>query len=182
MNISLSSTVPLAVRAISFEGSRQSFQAVIDCIARRPEWQLILTTGSLNVAEFSGVPENALLVKAAPQLEVLKRASIMIGHGGFNSVKECIYFGVPMILFPVIRDHPAIAARAVYHGLGVRGELREASVEQIDEMINRVDGSTFRTRIGAMAKIFRADEAASPSVKVIEEVIATIPVNRFAAA
>ena len=157
------------------EGSKQFFQTIIDAIAARPDWQLILTVGSLNVEDFHSVTPNTLLVKTAPQLQVLKRASLMITHGGFNSVKECIFFNVPMILFPVIRDHPAIAARVVYHGLGITGDIREASVDQIRNFIDRIlKDMTFKARVAAMGKVFRENEAASPSVQVIEKALPSL--------
>lgn len=156
------------------DGSRQFFQAVIDATAARPDWQLILTTGSLSATEFKNVPTNAILVKTAPQIEVLQKASIMITHGGFNSVKECIYFNVSMICFPVIRDHPAIAARVAYHGLGLSGDIKEATSQLVESLIDRIiNDASYNARMTAMSKIFRETEAASPSVQVIEKVITT---------
>ena len=156
------------------DGSRQFFQTVIDAMAARPDWQLILTTGSLSVTEFKNVPENVILVKMAPQIEVLQRASLMITHGGFNSVKECIYFNVPMICFPVIRDHPAIAARVAYHRLGLTGDIQKASSELIEKLIERIITDTsYKVRMMVMSKVFREAEAVSPSVQVIEKVIHT---------
>jgi len=103
----------------------------------------------------------------------------MITHGGFNSVKECIFFDVPMIVFPVIRDHPAIAARVVYHGLGITGDIRETSVDQIHNFIDRIlEDTTFKARVAAMGKIFRENEAASPSVPVIEKALPSLALHR----
>ncbi len=156
-----------------FQGSRKFFQTVIDAMAARPDWQLVLTTGAhLKPEDFHSVPANAILVETAPQLDILEKASIMMSHGGFNSVKEAIFFGVPMILFPMIRDHPAIAARVVYHGLGVRGELQKVSVEQLHSLINRIEKDTsFRVKIEAMGRKFRAAENSSPAVQSIELVL-----------
>ena len=159
-----------------FQGSRKFFQTVIEAIAARRDWQLVLTTGShLKPEDFHSVPPNAVLVSAAPQLDILRKASIMMTHGGFNSVKEAIFFGVPMILFPTIRDHPPVAARVVYHGLGVRGELQKVSVEQVHSLINRIEKDpSFRVRIEAMGRKFRAAENSSPAVQSIETVLAAL--------
>ncbi len=133
----------------------------------------MLTVGSyLNVEDFQPAPPNALLVKVAPQLEVLQRAAIMITHGGFNSVKEGIYFGVPMLVFPVIRDHPAIAARVVYHRLGLMADPRECSSAQLLTMLDRVQQDTsFKARVETLGQEFRAAEAAAQGVEVIEAVL-----------
>jgi UDP:flavonoid glycosyltransferase YjiC (YdhE family) len=159
-----------------FNGSQKFFQVVIDAVVGKDDWQLVLTVGThLRAEDFHSVPANAILVNTAPQLDILKRASIMLTHGGFNSVKEAIFFGVPMILFPMIRDHPAIAARVVYHGLGVRGELQKISVEQMRALINRVDkDSSCRARVESMARKFREAESSAPSLRSIEAVLAAL--------
>ncbi len=46
-----------------------------------------------------------------PQLEVLKQANLFITHGGMNSSSESLYFGVPMIVIPVMGDQPIVAQR-----------------------------------------------------------------------
>lgn len=39
------------------------------------------------------VPENISLVKTAPQIEILKKASLFITHSGMNSTSESIHYG-----------------------------------------------------------------------------------------
>lgn len=152
------------------DGSREFFRAVVEAVAPRPRWQLALSVGArLRVEEFSPAPPNVIVANSVPQLEVLKRASVMITHGGFNSIKESIFFGVPMINFPVIRDHPAVAARVVYHGLGLRGNMQGTSAEQIRSMIERIeqDGG-YKARVEAMGEVFRRMEDEAPGVRIIE--------------
>jgi hypothetical protein len=48
------------------------------------------------------VPSNVLLQPSVPQLEVLKRASLFITHGGMNSANEAILYGVPVICIPIM--------------------------------------------------------------------------------
>jgi UDP:flavonoid glycosyltransferase YjiC (YdhE family) len=150
-------------------GGRRALQVVIDAIAARQDWQLILTTGThLNPVDFGEVAANVALVNRAPQLDVLKRASIMITHGGFNTVKECIFYGVPMIVLPLIRDHPAVAARVVHHGLGLRGNINRLSVETVNAMIDEIAGNpSFRTRCDRMRDCFRRREEAGEAVREV---------------
>ena len=39
------------------------------------------------------IPDNIILVKFAPQMDILKKASLFITHGGMNSTSESIHFG-----------------------------------------------------------------------------------------
>jgi len=150
-------------------GGQRALQIVIDAIAERNDWQLILTTGThLHPDDFDAVAPNIVLVNRAPQLDVLKRTSIMITHGGFNTVKECIFYGIPMMVLPLIRDHPAVAARVVHHGLGLRGNINQISVEMIHTMIDEIAGNpSFRKRCNQMRDCFRQREEAGEAIKKI---------------
>lgn len=156
-----------------YKESRDFFQTAIYAIADRPEWQMLLSVGShLKHEDFDDVPPNALLVNSVPQIEVLKRASVMITHGGINTVKECIFMGVPMIVFPVSSDQPMNAARIEYHGLGLRGSFNKLSVELIQSLIGRIEQDcSFNSRIQAMRRKFLEVEDAAPSLDFVETLL-----------
>lgn len=148
------------------------FRTLIDAAAAEPRWQLVLSVGSDLKAEDFPAPPNVLVVNTAPQLEILKRASVMLSHGGFNSIKESVFFGVPMVLFPMIRDHPAIAARVLYHGLGLRGNFRRVSAEQFRMLLDELGNNpSFKERVEAMGERFREVERLSPGGHIIEAIV-----------
>jgi UDP:flavonoid glycosyltransferase YjiC (YdhE family) len=70
------------------------------------------------------VPESrVLLLPRAPQIEILKRASLFITHNGMNSTSESIHYGVPMICLPqaMFTDQPVVAKRVADElGCGIR--------------------------------------------------------------
>lgn len=66
------------------------------------------------------IPSNFYVYESVPQLEVLKRASLFITHGGMNSVNESIFYGVPMLVAPIGGDQPTIADRVEDLGMGFR--------------------------------------------------------------
>jgi UDP:flavonoid glycosyltransferase YjiC (YdhE family) len=154
-------------------GTEKFFRLLIEAVGLRPDWQAAVAIGSgLRVEDFGPTPPNVVLVNTAPQLELLERASVVISHGGFNSVKECIFYGVPMLLFPVIRDHPAIAARVVYHGLGLSANIHTGSVEQLNSLIDRVSRSpSFKTNVVEMSREFRRMEDSARGAQIIEALL-----------
>ena len=112
---------------------------VVKSFLQREDYQLVLHIGrDRSVEEFAGLPARIKVCSWAPQLTILKRASAAITHGGLNTIQECIYSGVPMVVFPSVNDEPGNAARIVYHGLGVRGNLQRCSVQQLLSMIDEV--------------------------------------------
>src|ERR1041384_1255796 len=148
-------------------------EAVINAIAVRPDWQLIMTLGiDFRAEDFHPLPPNVLLVSEAPQLEILKRASLAITHGGFSTVKECIFFGVPLLVFPTREDQPANAARVEHHGLGMVADIETASSESIGSVIDKIDGDPgFKSRINAMREVFLRVEREEPAVTIIEDFV-----------
>jgi zeaxanthin glucosyltransferase len=74
--------------------------------------QLVISLGGRFAPErFTGLPGSPLVVKFAPQLELLKRAAVVISHCGMNTVLEALLEGKPIIAIPIAYDQPAIAAR-----------------------------------------------------------------------
>jgi len=124
----------------------------------------------------AGRPSPALtpeeLAPHFPQLEILERASLMVTHGGFNSVKECIFQGVPMVLLPIFYDQPGNAARAVHHGLGVMGSFADASASKLGDWMDAVmSDPLYKERVQLMSRLFRDWEARSPGVELVERMI-----------
>lgn len=149
---------------------RNFFQTVVDASSIRPAWQWVLAIGELlGSSDLHSVPANIIVVNQAPQLAILERATMMITHGGTNTIKECIYFGVPMVVFPLGADHPGNTARVVYHGLGVKGELSKLNVKYLQDLIDTVDKSSYiRNQMTIMQDKFREMEDSKLGVRLIE--------------
>ena len=65
------------------------------------------------------MPGNPLVVRAAPQLELLDRAALTITHAGMNTTMESLARGVPLVAIPITNDQPAVAARIAWTGAGL---------------------------------------------------------------
>jgi UDP:flavonoid glycosyltransferase YjiC (YdhE family) len=149
------------------------FETTLGVFAKRAEWQLIVSTGSeLRASDFNALPPNVVIDECPPQLQILKRASCMITHGGLGSVKECIFFGVPMVVFPFIWDQPRNAAKVEFHGLGLMGSFRRVNIQQMESLIERVlVDLTFKTRVELMGKRFREKEDSKLGAKLIQQML-----------
>ena len=128
----------LGTMVIQSEQARRFHQSVIEAARRRPRWQFVVATNQWKEETPGQAPANLVAVKHVPQLQMLRRASAMVTHGGFNSVKECIYFGVPMVVLPVQYDQPGMAARVVHHGLGVRAAINELTPDTLVPLLDEV--------------------------------------------
>jgi UDP:flavonoid glycosyltransferase YjiC (YdhE family) len=133
----------------------------------------VVAIGSALKSESFNCPENALLVPYVPQIELLMQCAAMVGHGGFSSVKEAIFMGVPMLLIPLAYDEPGNAARVVYHGLGLRLDRGQVSPDTLGNSIDRLlnDGS-FLANARRMSQKFIEVEQRSPACEIIEKMLA----------
>jgi MGT family glycosyltransferase len=90
---------------------------------RGAEVQLIIAGAAQE--RLGSLPENVLAVPYAPQLEVLRRASLTLTHGGLNTVLDSLACGVPLLVMPITYEQPAIAQRVRWVGAGeVMGKSR----------------------------------------------------------
>ena len=142
---------------LRLDRQRAFLQAVIDALAARPHLQLALATGGyVKPSDLVVRAPGAVVLERMPQPQVLRRAWLMITHGGTTTVQECASRGVPMIAFPLGFDHFGNVARVVYHGLGLRGDARRATADSIGRLIDAVAGDdAIRRRCAAMAELSR---------------------------
>ncbi|MBR9654023.1 MULTISPECIES: macrolide family glycosyltransferase [Bacillus] len=87
---------------------------------------IILSVGKhIDINQMKNVPPNFKVYNYVPQLEVLKQANLFITHGGMNSSSESLYFGVPMIVIPVMGDQPIVAQRIEDLKAGIQLNLKK---------------------------------------------------------
>lgn len=101
--------------------------------------QLVMSLGGALSAEALGeLPGSPIVVKYAPQLELLKRANLFITHAGLNSVLESLSAGVPMVAIPIGDDQPGIAARVAWLGAGEFISLKRFNGDRLKTVIQKV--------------------------------------------
>ncbi len=95
--------------------------------------QLVMSLGggSLAPESLGELPGEPLVVRYAPQLELLERASLVITHAGLNTTLEALSQGVPLVAIPVTNDQPGVAARIRHSGVGRTIPLSELGQERI---------------------------------------------------
>jgi MGT family glycosyltransferase len=101
--------------------------------------QLVIALGGRRDPEmFRDMPGKPLIVRNAPQLELLKRAGIVITHAGPNTVFETLMQGKPMIAIPKTFDQPAIAARLAWLGAAIVLRSGKTSAKDIRAALSLV--------------------------------------------
>jgi MGT family glycosyltransferase len=137
--------------------------------------QLVISLGGgAEPSDLGKLPGDPIVVRFAPQLELLASARLTITHCGANTVLESLLKGVPIVGIPIANDQPAEAARVKRAGAGEILPFREATAARLRPLIERVlaeDRYRLQAlRIGkAMAEIPAVDMAAD----IIEQALNT---------
>lgn len=120
------------------------FINAIEAFRHRPDCDLYISVGTdIKLENFTDVPANVFIFQMVPQMDILEKASLMITHGGINSINECIMLGVPLMVYPLSADidQNGNAARVEYHGLGIRGNIRRETPKGILAKVDSIFSS-----------------------------------------
>jgi len=149
------------------------YKSTLAAIVRLPEVQLVISTGGYSsLDDLRDIPSNAIVVRAAPQIELLKRAALCITHAGLNTVLESLAQGVLMVAIPIGFDQPGIAARIAHHGVGEFLKLEELTPETLMQAINKVLSiPSCRCRAHYFQKVIERTRGLDRAADIIEEAL-----------
>lgn len=132
------------------------YQTIVDGLGGE-ELELVVGTGHDHSSSTGGpvrrsVPPNVCVMPYLPMPAMLARAAVLVTHGGFNSVKEAVSAGVPMVVVPIASDQHYTADRAEQLGIGRTVRPHERTPERIREQVRAVlEDPTHRERARALA-------------------------------
>lgn len=123
----------------NWPSAKRFFKVFLEMAQQQKNSNFVLHIGGdITPEELGEIPSNVYVAQWVDQLAVLRKSSVMVTHGGTNTLRECIALSVPMIVLPAHWDHFGSGARVVYHGLGLRGNLKNIKSDQLSEMIDEV--------------------------------------------
>ena len=134
-------------------------EAIIAGLGAEPVNLIVAIGRDRDPADFGPQPTHVRLEAYVPQPLLLPHCDLLITHGGFNSVKESLAAGVPMVVLPITADQPYSAERCEALGAGRVVRPGERGAEAIRDAASTVLGDPgYR----AAARRFRAEMLALP--------------------
>jgi len=151
-------------------GLERVYKIILQAVGRLSDIQLVLSVGAnINLDDLGPIPPNVIVVRTAPQLELLKRAALCITHAGLNTALESLAQGVPMVAIPIAYDQPGIAARVAYHGVGEFVEIEDLAVERVQGSIQQVlENPRYREKARWFRKVIAQTRGLDVAADVIE--------------
>jgi UDP:flavonoid glycosyltransferase YjiC (YdhE family) len=167
----------LGTRTSSYDAQRcLSFYSSMIKAMKHPElsefYLVLAISREYDPAQFLPLPENVRVVHWVSQLQLLQQASLIVTHGGLGTIKESIYYAVPMVVLPIEEDQPRNAQLIQYHNLGISGEFGSISeIKLISCIKNAINNESIKKCITRMSEIFKEKEARDPAAVLIEKIL-----------
>jgi MGT family glycosyltransferase len=147
------------------------FRAIVAALTKHKDLQLVLSAGDrVDLDQIGPAPKNAIIVKRAPQLELLKRSAVCITHAGLNTVLESLAQGVPQVAIPVTHDQPGVAARIADKQTGVVTSLDKLTAEHLSTLVDDVlSDPTYRANARKLQKAIATANGLYVAADLIED-------------
>jgi MGT family glycosyltransferase len=151
-------------------GLENVFRAIAEAVTLDRDVQLVLSVGNhLDPEQIGPLPSNTVLVQRAPQLELLKRASVCITHAGLNTALEALAQGVPLVAIPVTVDQPGVAARIAEKKTGLVVPLKDLTGPRLSLLLDQVlNDSTYRDNARYFQKAIAETNGVSKAADLLE--------------
>ena len=151
------------------------FEAIIEALADEPMEVVVAIGHDQDAARFGRPPANIRIERFVPQIQVLEQCDLFVTHCGFNSTKEALSLGIPLVAIPIGGDQPYGASRIEALGLRRRVGPDERDPATIRAAVREVAGDPrYRANALAFADEMRALPPISHAVRLLEQ-LATDP-------
>jgi zeaxanthin glucosyltransferase len=145
--------------------------------------QLVLSLGSRDQAPDAALVGAPVVVPFAPQIELLKRATLAITHAGLNTALESLRQGVPMVAIPITNDQLGVASRLEWLGVAEVVASSRLSVQRLGAAIERVLGEPayrekaqrYQREIAHLNGLARAADIVDRAISVRKPVLRSRP-------
>lgn len=137
--------------------------------------QLVVSLGSSSAPDsLPKLPGSPLVVRYAPQLQLLQKAALTVTHAGMNTALESLSNGVPMVAIPITNDQPGVGARIVWIGAGEVVPLSRLSETNLRTAVQKVlTQDSYKSNASRLQQAIRQSGGVSRAADIIEIVIAT---------
>jgi MGT family glycosyltransferase len=152
-------------------GLDQVYKHILGAVGALKNVQLVLSVGkNIDPENLGSIPSNTIVVRSAPQIELLKRAALCITHAGLNTTLESLARGVPMVAIPIGYDQPGTAARIAHHGTGEFIEVDELTTDRLRGLIEKVlQDPSYRERAEYFQKVISETRGLDLAAVIIEQ-------------
>lgn len=130
---------------------------------------LVVATTAAHDPETFAKPRNARVQRFVPHEAVLRRAAVVVCHGGMGITQKALAYGVPLCVVPFGRDQLEVARRVEAAGAGVRLMPRRLGAISLKDAVKAAE--CLRPWAERLASDFSKTGGAKFAADVIESLI-----------
>jgi UDP:flavonoid glycosyltransferase YjiC (YdhE family) len=145
--------VLVSLSSVNLPGQRAVLQRAIDAIASL-DLPLIVTTGPAIDAAGLRLPAGAEVHRYLPHPEAMRRARLVIGHGGHGTTMTALAHDLPLVMIPLhpMIDQPMVAAAVERAGAGLALKKSASSATiaaAVQRLLDEPEHRAAAARLGA---------------------------------
>lgn len=168
-----------ATIGLSFSTDPAVFRAVLDALDGLDVDAVVTTGHAIDAAALGPVPANVHLAGYIPGSLVLPRCAAVVMHGGFNTLHQVLWHGLPSVVVPQMGGDQGISAEHVARlGLGLHVPGPVPAVDDLRRAIERVVAEPrFAERSRAMRDEIHALPPLEDAVVRLESLAGAVPIG-----
>jgi zeaxanthin glucosyltransferase len=153
-------------------GSEAIFRTIAEGCAGLHAQLVISLGGGLDPSRLGSLAGDPVVVRYAPQLEIVKRAAVVITHAGLNTVLESLAEGVPLVALPLGNDQPGVAARVAARGAGVVIPQKKLTATKLRAAVQAVlEEESYRRAARRLQKSIAEADGLNRAASIIEQAL-----------
>jgi MGT family glycosyltransferase len=157
-----------------FNNKPHVFRKIMDALDN-PDYQVIISAGgAFAKLKKSVIPKNVMLFPSVPQVDLLPKVDLVIGHGGNNTTNETLAAGKPLIIMPIGGEQGDNASRIEYLKVGLRININHFDENEIKAKVNTIrTNQQFHQRAIELKEALEKTDGSKTASKLIEFVAQT---------
>jgi MGT family glycosyltransferase len=155
-------------------------QRALDALGELPVHVVATTGGIVDPAELT-TPANAVVLSYAAHDPIMKRAALVMTHGGHGTAMRALRNGIPMVIIPGLAGDQPFVAAAIQEwkvGLALPGDADAAAMRSAAQEV--LSGPSYRLNALTRAKALEGIDGASNAASEIETLLRPAPARRLA--
>jgi len=167
---------PIPLVLVSFstapeQGSVVKFQNAIDALSTLPVHGIITVGDSIDPAALRAA-ENVIVCTTADHDDLMRRADLVVTHGGHGTLMRALANGLPMVIIPgMASDQPINAAAAAAWGVGQTLPADATSAMMRGAIAAVLATPSYREAAQALGKQLAGIDGAVNAANAIEEML-----------
>jgi zeaxanthin glucosyltransferase len=154
-------------------GMEPVFRTIAEACAGLPMQLVLSLGGGMEAEQLGALAGDPLVVRFAPQLDLIKRAHVVITHAGINTALETLREGVPLVAIPLANDQPGVAARVAARGAGVVVPKKKLNADRLRRAVELVlNDPRYRERAQEIGRGLREIDGPAMAAEIIERTLA----------